>query len=505
MKRAAGGCAGGRALAGADEIPLNGIVAALASAPGAELHQTHGSWVVVTEDRAIKIKKPARFSFLNYSTVSARRRACQEEVRVNRELAPDIYLGVQPVYDSPPYVGARAVGSGGPVDYAVEMARFDDRSTVQALLLSGRLREAHVDAVASRVAEFHQSAGPVGAWYPQPATWRAQAMADLGDIAMLGADATRRRRFCSGAAARHHDLMHQRWADGLVRDGHGDLRAEHVLLRSPVTIVDRLEFDRALRIADVADDLAFLAMDLERLGARWAADLLVEAYAAAGGRPAPPALAALYAWRRAIVRAKVALISRDGELATIFEQLADRLAWRARRPATLIVFGPPASGKSTISRELGRLLELPVISSDVVRKRLHGLAPEQRGGAEVYTPAATEATYAALSRIAAETERSSGGVIVDATFGTAAHRTLIAAGLPGARWLHCTAPVDVLAERAAMRERAPHHVSDAGPAVTRTLAAAFESPDELSGAFVLDTQRTIADLHDLVAAWLDRP
>lgn len=479
------------------------VVEALAAAPGAILRQSHGSWVIVTGDRAIKIKKPVRFSFMDFSTLEARRQACHDEVRLNRELAPALYLGVRPVASTPPYLGDGT--SGAVIDYAVEMRRYDERSTMEALLDAGRLRESHVDEVASRVAAFHGDAAAVVAPPPEPSSWCKRALADLDDLASLGVDTGRWRSFCTSAARRHGDTMRGRWKAGLVRDGHGDLRAEHVLLTAPVTIVDRLEFSRALRVADVADDLAFLSMDLERLGARWAADLLTEAYAAAGGKPAPPALAALFGWRRAIVRAKVALINGDRGAADALLALADRLAWRARTPVHLAVTGPPASGKSTVARRLGQLLELPVVSSDVVRKRLHGLAPDERGEDQLYSPAATARTYRELIRVAAATAASAGGVVVDATFRTAAQRSALADTLEAVRWIVCQAPPKTLAARAAARERDADRVSDAGPQVALALAARFENPDEVEDLLQLDTRAPVEQLQPGVADWLDQP
>lgn len=478
-------------------------VEALAAVPGAHLRETHGSWVIVTGDRAIKIKKPVRFSFMDFSTIEARRQACHEEVRLNRELAPALYLGVRPVLSTPPYLGDGT--NGGVVDYAVEMRRYDERATMAALLHAGRLRESHVDEVASRIAGFHSAAAPIVAPPSQPSGWSERALADLDDLASLRVQTGAQRRFCSTAAGRHGDAMRGRWRAGLVRDGHGDLRAEHILLTSPVTIVDRLEFSRALRAVDVADDLAFLSMDLERLGARWAADLLTEAYAAAGGKPAPPALAALFGWRRAIVRAKVALISGDRGGSDALLALADRLAWRARTPVQLAVMGPPASGKSTLARRLGQLLELPVLSSDVVRKQLHGLAPDQRGEDHLYSPAATTRTYRELIRAATATAASAGGVVVDATFGTATQRGALADTLGNVRWIVCQAPAGTLAARAAARERNPDRVSDAGPEVALALAARFEDPDEVEGVLRLDTRAPVDQLLVGVADWLDQP
>ena len=465
-------------------------VETLLSEPGAELRETHCSWIVLSADRALKFKKPVRFPFLDYGTQEARRHACNEEVRLNRLLAPEIYLGVRS-FDGEP---------------AVEMRRYDEHATLAGLARSGRLRAVHIDAVAARIADFHRHAhrSPSST---EPGRWQLRAATDLTELeAAGGPPAEQRSRFLATAVARHGAVLEGRRRRGLVRDGHGDLRAEHVLDTSPITIVDRVEFDWALRCTDVADDLSFLAMDLEALGARWAADLLIEAYAAAGGDPAPPPLAALFAWRRAIVRAKVALLAERPLDAARLLDLADRLAWRARGPLTIAVIGPPASGKSTLAQALSRRLELPVVSSDVVRKQLHGLAPADRGPEEIYTERATAETYRAVIAHARAREAPDAGVIVDATFSMPHHRAELASALRGPiHWIACEAPEVVLAARAARRSEGGFSTSDAGPAVAVEMAHGFAPVDALEGVLELDTMPPLDVQVAAVAAWLDAP
>lgn len=463
-------------------------VAALLAEPGAELHETHSAWVVLHADRALKVKKPVRFSFLDYTTVEARRDACREEVRLNRELAPGLYLGVRELDGEP----------------AVEMRRFDEHATMAALLGSGRLHEAQVAEVAVRLAAFHAHA-PRCAAAAASDDWRRRASADIADVVHHGGDGSEPgRRFLDAALRRLAPVLDGRGHAGLVREGHGDLRAEHVLLTTPLTIVDRLEFDRALRCADIADDLAFLAMDLEWLGARWAAELLLAAYADAGGTPAPPPLAALFAWRRALVRAKVALIGQRPEQAAALLQFAGRLAWRARPSVTLAVVGPPASGKTTLARALGERLEVPVVASDVVRKQLAGVAPTERLEDASYSAAATEASYRALIERARAEERPDGGVIVDATFSTVAQRTALGEALAGpVRWIRCTVPAEELERRARQRAHDAARISDAGPEVAVALAERFEPLDDLAGVLDVDTRAPLDAQVGAVAAWLD--
>jgi aminoglycoside phosphotransferase family enzyme len=196
------------------------------------------------------------------------------------------------------------------------MRRFDEAATMAAHAVAGTLAAEDVDATARVIAAFHRQAEPVAGGRERAVT---RVLADLADLAVLDApdlDHDGLRAFADAALRRHGDEIDDRARGGLWRDGHGDLRAEHVVLEDPIAMVDRVEFDPELRRIDVASDVAFLTMDLEALGAPWAARRLLEAYADAGGQPASAALQALLAWQRAIVRLKIALLRGDAASAS---------------------------------------------------------------------------------------------------------------------------------------------------------------------------------------------
>ncbi len=449
-------------------------------APPVERRETHGAWVLLSGDRAYKLRKPVRLPYLDYSDVTRRLRCAQAEVALNAELAPGIYLGVQTLRRDD---GVLTLGPWRPtpdaVDHVVVMRRYDEASTMAARVAAGTLQEVDVDAAAALIASFHaRAAAAVG----EVQRVAARVLDDLGDLSGLQPDDVEDvalRRYAIAALGRHAHEIDARGRAGLWRDGHGDLRAEHVVLGDPIRIVDRVEFDPDLRRIDVASDLAFLAMDLEALGARWAARRIVEAYAAAGGSPAGSGLQAFLAWQRAIVRLKIARLRGDVGAATRLHALADTLAWRDRISPVLLICGPPASGKSSLADALAERTGLQTVSTDRVRKDLHGVEATQRLPVEAYDTETTLRVYREVGRRAARAVAREGGVLVDATASGADERAALQVGLGGCgpvRALVCATDAQTLARRARRRLAQSGGVSDAGPDVALALAAGFDAP-----------------------------
>jgi hypothetical protein len=481
--------------------------------PPPELRESHCAWVLLTADRAYKLKKPVRYAFLDYGTPRARRTACEAEDQVNRDLAAPIMLGVRGLRREDGAVVVADADDPRAVDWIVLMRRFDEDATLAALVAGGAVPGDRLRAAAQRIAAFHAAAERVAD--PDPAGRVAATMrgnlAELEDVAgpdaaVLGLEGMR--ALLLGRVAARAAELDARAAAGLVRDGHGDLRAEHVVFTAAgVLVIDRIEFDPALRRIDVADDLSFLLMDLEALGAAGAARRIAEDYAAAGGEAGDAALLALFGAHRALVRAKVALLRDPGAPAGAhaLAALGARLAWRARGPLALLVSGPPASGKSTLAAALAARSGLPVLSSDLVRKEALGLAPGEPAPDAAYDPAARAGVYAELGRRARAALEAGGGTVVDATFGAPDLRRAFLDGLGAAHRVHaralvCAAPPAVLAERAARPRTAG---SDAGPGVARRLARAFTPVTELPPAAVLEVDGTAAPAAQLAAveAW----
>ena len=490
--------------------------------PPVAVHETHASWVFVAGELAYKVKKPLALGFLDYSTLERRREACNEEVRVNRELAPGLYLGVRVIVKTERGFRLARIGTPGAVEYAVEMQSFREQDTFAGLIASSSLTRADVAGVARVLADFHRSAEVVADWGPDRvlAAWRK----NVCELQAVSRPPGWRMDVAAGfgeAFVRAHALEVSRRARlGLARDGHGDLRCEHVLARPSIRVVDRIEFDPRLRRTDIASDLAFLAMDLEAHGQRWAARELVAAYRDAGMSPGGEALRSFYAAHCALVRVKVALIAaaeHDGEaraedlrLAQRSWSLSERLCWRARAPLTVVICGPAASGKSVLAAELSRRSEAPVVSSDAVRKRMAHLAPGEPARAEHYSASFTRATYEQLARDALRVLERGDTAIVDATCRSREDRAPLLGRLRRSATtllvVRCEVPLELAVQRATRRLRDPRRVSDATPRIAEEQSRAFEELDELPPGSVLrlDATQTLDNQVAELAQAVDR-
>ncbi|WP_208029170.1 bifunctional aminoglycoside phosphotransferase/ATP-binding protein [Rhabdothermincola sediminis] len=478
----------------------------------AELTETHISVLVLLGDRAYKLKKPVRLDFLDYSTREQREAACHREVELNRRIAPDAYLGVADV------TGPDAQ----PCDHLVVMARMPAERRL-ARLVRDRSSElpAELEAVAAAVARFHERAarGPEidaaatpeairGLWDRNLSELSDAASGILDELAVARAgelgDA-----FIAGRAA----LFHERIDAGQVCDGHGDLQADDIFcLPEGPQILDCIDFDDTLRYGDVALDVAFLAMDLERLGAPADAQAFLRAYEQQAATELPRPLLHLYIAHRALVRAKIhCLRAREGLDDTSAAQAAMlvELATRHLERATvrlILVGGLPGTGKTTVAEALGRELEAQVISSDAIRKTGAGIPPgehrEEPFEAGLYAPSITDATYQRLVELARRELERGRSVVLDASWRSGAHRALARAAARDTtsklHELHCTSPTEVAAARITTRLAAGSGVSDATPAIAHRMAEVFDDwpeADHLDTSAPLEvTLRSAIDL-----------
>ncbi len=507
--------AGAAAAVRADPARVREAVVRRSRGAPVAVHETHISWVFVAGDRAFKLKKPVVLDFLDYGTPGRRRAMCHEEVRLNARLAPDVYVGVRSVVDRGDRLEIADDGDPAAIDYVVEMRRYDERATLAALADAGRIAFVQMAAVGERLAAFHAGCPPQRGVLGSQAV-RHELHENLSELADACADPAMTAR--TGALGRlldawvtaHAPLLDARGDRGLIREVHGDLRAEHVIVAPGLSIVDCVEFDRGLRTLDVADDLAFLVMDLCGHGAAGAARDLMSVYRQAGGDCGPDELVWFFAVHRALIRAKVALVRarQSGGDRDELERLlavADRCAWRARGRLALVVCGVPASGKSHLAHALGAMAGCPVISSDVVRKELAGLVAHDPGPETLYTPEAGRRTYREVGRRAGAAVVAGHGVLVDATFRHRADRDAFSEGWADAApiiFAQCVAPADVLRCRAVARDADLREISDATLEVVERERERFEALSEVAASrhLVLRTDRdTDAIIADLLA------
>jgi aminoglycoside phosphotransferase family enzyme/predicted kinase len=524
----------GKRAARGDDAGVDPLIEALRNpacyphpADAVEVVETHISWVLLAGEFAYKIKKPVRLAFLDFSTLEARRKFCEEELRLNRRTAPDLYLDVQPIVRQR---GVFAFGAAGaPVEYAVRMRRFPPGALAENLAARGELGPGRIDAMAAVLAAFHGAAPRAGAadGYGTAAQVVAPALGNFDQIAALSADPgaaarLRRLRDWTGAeAARLAGLFAERRATGCIRECHGDLHLGNIAFLDghPVPF-DCIEFDPALRWIDVMSEVAFLVMDLQAHGLAPLGWRVLNAWLEATGDYAGIGVLRYYLVYRAMVRAKIAALRNVAASFGAYLALAESLAGE-RRAAMVAMHGLSGSGKTTVALALLERLHAVRLRSDVERKRLHGIEdPRARTGvgldAGIYSAAASGRTYERLAELARRILQAGYPAVVDAAFLRRAERDRfrrLAQDLKvGFLIAACDAPPAELRRRLAARQAEGRDASDAHVAVlehqlvTAEALAADEADDTLAidtasdPALRLGLDRAAARLMDLTGA-----
>jgi len=501
-----------------------GMLKADLEAAGFELVETHISWVFLGEAEVFKVKRPVDVGFLDFTTLEKRREACDAEVRLNRRLAPDVYIDVVPITVDATGVHEIA-GRGTVVDWAVHMHRLAIKSRADELLKAGLLQPAHIDELAVHIARFHESLScdAETSRYGDVTTIRrnvrenfAQTRGSIGDY--LSAEQASEIESWQVDVLGDEERFTARVETGRVRDGHGDLRLEHVYFGTDrsITIIDCIEFNERFRYGDICADIAFLSMDLAWHGRVDLAERFLARYARESNDYDLYSVVNFYESYRAFVRGKVAaLLADDTEASTDARERARRearryflLALAYERPPlvpprVVLVGGMIASGKSRTAATIGALLAAPVVSSDRTRKHLMGRGPtasmQSKAWSGAYSPSVTEAVYEEFWRLSDAIISSGRPVVLDASFRTAAMRATARrlAERHGVPFLlvECSAPRELILERLAARDRVGAHESDARTDVLEEFERRFEPIDELppSEHFRLDTSRPRED------------
>lgn len=477
------------------------------------LEQTHISLVALVPPWVYKVKKPVDLGFLDFSTLEQRRTYCEAEVQLNRRLAGTTYEGVVPIVDTPNGLRVDPEDeTGSVVEYAVKMRYLDPDSFLDTKLERGEASTADIDRVAQTLCNFYRnlSSRPEVAEAGWIDSLRVSTDENFDQTAEQVGTALSRptyealRYYTDRFYDQHAALFHRRRAGGFIIDGHGDLRLEHVHLTDErVRIYDCIEFNERFRHLDVANDVAFLAMDLDQQGRSDFAHRLVNEIADALGDPELDQLIDFYKCYRAHVRGKVEGMRAAEEEVPPEDRAQSRLRahrhyqWALRyavagsAPLVVVVFGQAGTGKSTQAAALARAFGWAHISSDRVRKTKAGIAVHRRTPAEMrerlYSTEMTDLTYKTLQHRAVERGRTHEGTILDATYSDPGRRDRLRMALRGAdipyAFVELTASEDVLRARLASRTSDTATASDARAEDFDMLTERYQPPTALEDPF----------------------
>jgi aminoglycoside phosphotransferase family enzyme/predicted kinase len=498
--------------------------------------QTHISWVFIAPPFVFKVKKPVNLGFLDFSTLEKRQHFCQREIELNRRLCPQVYLGAVPIYETD--FGFSFEPSGETVEYAVKMTELPHGWFLSELLEKNLVGEKEINRVISTLHRFYQSETPT----PEIERWGtpeklkistdenfAQVEPFVGKTissAAFGAI----RHFTDQFYIANDDLFHERILRHRILDCHGDLHLDHVhLTPEATTIFDCIEFNDRFRFIDIANDLAFLAMDFDFEGRSDLASLLLQNAARKSGDAGMVKVANFYKCYRAFVRGKVESIQATEKettnpqeherQASRYFRLALRYAIAGSQPLVLVVMGGVGSGKTTVAKQLASELDWPVFSSDEIRKTLAGVPLAQRTPSElrhkIYSADMIQRTYtklienglAVIRRSQDRRSRSDAtraGAILDATFSTRALRKLLRDKCWKANVQFQFVDLEVdpgeIKERLKARDEKTNETSDARLEDFEKLNATYERPSELVPDLIRAS--TMSSVSDTVKAIL---
>jgi uncharacterized protein len=467
--------------------------------------QTHISWVFIASPFVFKVKKPVNLGFLDFSTLEKRRHFCEREVELNRRLAPEMYLGVVPIYKVTG--GFSFDGEGEIAEYSVKMRELAHSWFLSDMIAKGLVGEPEIHRVVSRLHRFYESETPT----PEIEEWGTPEKLKIStdenfaqvepfvDETMSPAAFEAIRHYTNQFYATNEKLFFERIRQHRILDCHGDLHLDHVhLTPEATTIFDCIEFNDRFRFIDIANDLAFLAMDFDFEGRRDLANLLLKTAAREFRDDGLLKMADFYKCYRAFVRGKVESIQAiEPETAKPDEhkkqaarhfRLALQYAVSGSVRLVLVIMGRVGTGKTSVARQLATELDWPVFSSDEIRKTLAGIPLTQRTPRELrdklYSEQMTQETYKNLVEDGLGELTAHDGVILDATFSSRTNRDFLREQCAKAnvrlQAVELDADLATIEDRLRERDKTAAEVSDARLEDFEKLIATYEPPSELA-------------------------
>src|SRR5437763_3853717 len=481
--------------------------------------QTHISWVFVTTPFVFKVKKAVNFGFLDFSTLEKRRHFCQRELELNRRLCPSVYLDIVPIYKSASGFSFKA--EGAIAEYSVRMRQLPDGWFLSELLVKRFVGENEINRVISCLDRFYESETST----PEIEQWGTPEKLKIStDENFLQVDPfvgrtispaafETIRHFTNHFYAANEKLFRERVQQHRIRDCHGDLHLDHIhITPEATTTFDCIEFNDRFRFIDIANDLAFLAMDFDFEGRSDLGNLLLRNAAREFGDDGILKVSDFYKCYRAFVRGKVQSIQgismktttleEHAEQAARYFRLALRYAVSGSEPFVLAVIGRVGTGKTAVAKKLGSELDLPVFSSDEIRKTLAGIPLTERTAAErrddVYSEQMTEQTYKELLAKGLTALKTQRGVVLDATFSSQANRELLRQECAKAKVclqvIELDVDTDKIERRLRARDQSVNEISDARLEDFEKLNSAYEPPSELvPGLIRISTDNAVSD------------
>ena len=479
-----------------------------------QLIQTHISYLLLTGDYVYKVKKPVNLGFLDFSTLSARYHFCQEELRLNHLLAPEIYLEVLPITQE----GASLIlaGEGEPLEYTLKMRQFPQDSLLSKMLKQGKLTPELMAQLGRMVAQVHLQAktNDYIRSFGEPSKIKEfieqnyqQSQKYIGSL-QTQQQYEETKQFSDSFFSWQRSLLEQRQQNHWIRECHGDLHLDNICFwHDKIQLFDRIEFNEPFRFVDVMYDVAFLVMDLEAEAHKELANVFLNTYIEQTGDWEGLAILPLYLSRQAYVRAKInswlwdtpSLTDENKRQAAAKARNYYYLAWQYTRPQSgklIMMSGLSGSGKTTVAKHLAQNLGAIHIRSDAVRKHLSSIPLDQSGESSIYTPAMTQKTYGRLLELSTKLASQGFTVILDAKYD---RQTLRSAVITQAQnnqipleIVLCTAPEEVLRDRILARTG---DISDATVDLLESQKKSFEAFTAREKPFVKvyspDSQRSL--------------